>query len=172
MNIFFLHRSAIICAAHHCDKHVVKMILESAQILSTVHNMNGKETTYKPTHQNHPSVQWVNQSRLHYMYVQELAVHLCREYRKRYGKEHKCEQMIHKELRDPPDQLVKSLWVDPPQCMPESYQRKDTVEAYRAYYKGEKSYFAKWFGKKELAPSWFYNFREGDSIAFADQKFI
>lgn len=168
MNVFFLHRSAIICAAHHCDKHVVKMILESAQILSTVHSMHGEPKTYKPTHQNHPSVQWASQSRLHYMYVQELAVHLCREYRKRYSKTHKSEELIVNELCNPPAALTKSIWIDPPQCMPEQYKRADAVSAYRAYYKGEKSYFAKWFGKTELAPSWFFNFRENDTPVFAE----
>ena len=160
MNIFFLHRSAPLAAKYHCDKHVVKMILESAQIMATVHHMygNSERVTYKPTHQSHPCVQWVAQSRLHYMYLQQLAVYLCMEYRKRYGKVHKCEALIYGELSLAPEQCIKSFWVDPPQCMPEQYQQADVVQAYRAYYKGEKSSFAKWFGDTMYAPDWFYNF--------------
>lgn len=41
MNIFFLDRNIRKCAAYHCDKHVVKMILESTQLLSTALHLNG-----------------------------------------------------------------------------------------------------------------------------------
>ena len=39
MNIFYLHENPEICAEYHCDKHVVKMILETAQMLSTAHRI-------------------------------------------------------------------------------------------------------------------------------------
>ena len=39
MNIFYLDRDPVIAAQMMCDKHVVKMILESAQMLSTAHRV-------------------------------------------------------------------------------------------------------------------------------------
>ena len=44
MNIFYLHKDPDICAEYHCDKHVLKMIIEYAQLLSTAHRMlDGEE---------------------------------------------------------------------------------------------------------------------------------
>lgn len=54
MNIFYLSRDPVLCAEMHCDKHVVKMILETAQLLSTAHWELGSTAPYKPTHKNHP----------------------------------------------------------------------------------------------------------------------
>ena len=65
MNIFYLDRNPVVAAQMMCDKHVVKMILESAQILSTAHRvLDGDEHAdnvgmYKMTHKNHPSTIWV-----------------------------------------------------------------------------------------------------------------
>jgi len=53
MNIFYLSRDPVLCAEMHCDKHVVKMILETAQLLSTAHHMLGSNAPYKVTHKNH-----------------------------------------------------------------------------------------------------------------------
>ena len=39
MNIFYLSTNTDECARYHCDKHVVKMILETAQMLSTAHRV-------------------------------------------------------------------------------------------------------------------------------------
>ena len=56
MNIFYLDKDPQQAAKYHCDKHVVKMILESAQMLCTVVNeiSGGQVTPYKSTHKNHP----------------------------------------------------------------------------------------------------------------------
>jgi hypothetical protein len=39
MNIFYLDKDPIKAAEYSCDKHVVKMILESAQMLCTAHRV-------------------------------------------------------------------------------------------------------------------------------------
>ena len=39
MNIFILDKDLQIAAQMLCDKHIPKMIIESAQMLSTVHRM-------------------------------------------------------------------------------------------------------------------------------------
>ena len=120
------------------------MTLETAQILSTV--CGGP---YKPTHQKHPSVLWAKDNHA-WCYVHFCA--LLGEYYFRYGKRHKCEEILF--------QLFDSLIISkgaphspPPQCMPEKYRQADTVQAYRDYYRGEKAYFAKW-EKGRSAPDW------------------
>ena len=66
MNIFRLSNDAYECAEMHCDKHVVKMLLETAQMLSTAWRMTDSDSEYadkhgmyKVAHKNHPSTVWV-----------------------------------------------------------------------------------------------------------------
>jgi hypothetical protein len=110
MNIFFLSKSLKRCARYHFDKHVIKMILELTQLLSTAHwalatkakahthleRLREKGRVYKATHTNHPSAKWTRAHINNYTYVAKLGLALCREYQLRYGehKEHKCESMI------------------------------------------------------------------------------
>lgn len=152
MNIFFLDRDPAICAGMHCDKHVVKMILESAQLLSTALRLAGSddESLYKATHKNHPSAVWVRQSRQHYDYVLDLFRELCAEYTRRYGKIHASDQLTL--LLAAGRSLIPSNgWVDPPQCMPDDCKQDDVVEAYRKYYKEHKRHFATW---RTIEPDW------------------
>ena len=155
MNIFFLHSNAKMAAIFHCDKHVVKMIIESAQLLSTAHHEHGHSVTYKPTHKNHPSAVWARSSRLHYNYVYDLAIGLCHEYTKRYGKTHACESILRNELAIPPETLTFSGWSNPPQCMPDECKTDDTVQAYRQYYRHKKNMMVmKWNKDLAYAPDW------------------
>lgn len=94
MNIFFLSISVRRCAKYHFDKHVVKMILEYAQLLSTAWHIldedmakqyHEEEKIYKKTHYNHPSAKWVREHLNNYRYVSRLALELCKEWRSRYG---------------------------------------------------------------------------------------
>lgn len=152
MNIFFLDRDPVAAASYHCDKHVVKMIVETAQLLSTALRLNGvdHDGLYKKTHYNHPSAVWVRSSRKHYDWTLELFEALCTEYTMRYGKIHATD--IKATLFTLfADSIKGTGWTDPPQCMPDQYKNKDTVVAYRDYYIGEKRSFAKW---KTNVPSW------------------
>ncbi len=149
MNIFYLHHAPPMAAAMHCDVHVVKMILETAQILCTVHHIhgNGAAVPYKPTHINHPSVKWAAESKVQYHWLCELGVYLCNEYAMRYGRRHACEQYIKGVLTSPPPALLagKFLWREPPQAMPDECRVPgDSVSAYRKYYRLYKSKFATW----------------------------
>ena len=108
MNIFFLDWDPEVCAQYHVDKHVVKMILESCQLLYTCHwtaladgtpeylasTPNG--TGYKPTHRNHPCSIWLRESLDNYLWLLRLARALVDEYHFRYGddKVHKCEEPL------------------------------------------------------------------------------
>ena len=86
MNIFYLDKDPKKCAEMHCDKHVVKMILEYAQLLSTAHRvLDGNEWAdhvglYKATHKNHPSAIWARESAGNYFWLNKLFQELCKEY--------------------------------------------------------------------------------------------
>ena len=150
MNIFYLHSDPDRCAQQHCDKHVVKMILETAQLLSTAHRvLDGDDRAdwhgfYKATHRNHPSAVWVRQSIQHYVYVFRLLDHLCAEYSSRYGRTHKTEATVMESVKYLPQNLRDRGWTEPPQCMPDEYKCDDPVDAYQQYYRGDKSRFAVW----------------------------
>ena len=158
MNIFYLDKDPIIAAQMSCDKHVVKMILESAQMLSTTHRiLDGDEYAdkvglYKLAHKNHPSTIWVRSSSKHYKWLYDHMIALMEEYTYRYGKHHATERLIEP-LRIEPWLIPNNGFVDPPQCMPEILKGEDTVLAYQTYYILEKSGFAKW-SKREI-PAWF-----------------
>jgi hypothetical protein len=151
MNIFYLDRDPETCAQYHCDKHVVKMILETAQLLCATQWLCGTEAPYRLTHKNHPSTIWTRQSIHNYRWLCELGIQLSLEYTLRYGKVHKSQDIIQWCIDNEP-QLPDTPFVDPPQAMPDYCKLDNTVEAYRKYYINEKHGFAKW---KTSVPSWF-----------------
>jgi len=136
MNIFYLSRDPEEAARVQHNKHVVKMILESAQMLSTCHREFGddREILYKRTHVNHPSAVWVRQSSQHYHWLWRHMMALGEEYTRRYGKNHLTIKKLGRVLFSPPVDLQNNGFTDPPQYMPEEYQREDTVDAYQCYY--------------------------------------
>ena len=158
MNIFILDKNPEISARMHCDKHVPKMIVESAQMLSTAHRViDGDEYAdkmglYKMAHKNHPSTIWTRTSTENYMWLNRLFGALCREYTYRYEKHHASERLLGP-LALVPNGMTYSGFTDPPQCMPDYCKGEDTVLAYQNYYILEKSRFAKW--KKRPTPEWF-----------------
>ena len=140
-----------------CDKHVVKMILESAQMLSTAHRILDKsdnDLLYKATHKNHPSCKWVRESHLHYQWLYSHFISLGSEYTRRYGKIHVSISKLQKILKKSPKHIPSRDFTPPPQCMPPDYYQDNTVEAYRMYYICDKASFAKW-KKPAVIPEWF-----------------
>ena len=158
MNIFYLDRDPKIAAQMMCDKHVVKMILESAQMLSTAHRvLDGDEYAdknglYKKAHVNHPSSIWVRCSYQQYKWLYDHMVALMEEYTYRYGKHHATER-LKVPLSEYPKAISVGDYTEPPQCMPEVCKGEDTVLAYQNYYIIEKSGFARW--TKRETPAWF-----------------
>ena len=142
MNIFYLSHSPSDCAKMHCDKHVVKMILETAQLLSTAHHERGSTAPYKPTHRNHPSAVWVRSGVKQYRWAYSLLEALSDEYTLRYGKVHKTWERCAEALREPPVAIQDIEWSEPPQCMPEECKHKSTVIAYRRYYEHKRAEWA------------------------------
>ena len=156
MNIFFLDKTPSFSAQYLCDKHIPKMLLESAQMLSTaVQNYTDRiEELYKPAYPNHPMTKWVGFNRDCFSWALGNAVWINNEYEYRFKKKHKSFRIIQNILTnnyiaDIPDGFFK----EPPQCMPNEYRDTDYVVAYRRYYNADKKYFAKW-EKGRQQPDW------------------
>lgn len=93
MNIFVTDSCPIQSAKNLDDKRVIKMVLETAQILSTVMRQRGiLDAPYKPTHLNHPCVKWVLSDQFHVNWLLDHFEALCSEFRLRQGKRHKCQE--------------------------------------------------------------------------------
>jgi hypothetical protein len=167
MNIFYLHRKRRKCVKYHCDKHVIKMILETAQLLCTavwvfdpdsiVQDPESKQfayhgtRVYRKTHENHPCAIWARENKKHFRWLRKFGLYLCKEYTYRYGKTHKTEEIL-RGLRTPPA-MPDGVFHEPPQCMPDQYKvPNDSVQAYRNYYVGEKARMLCWDGKINSRP--------------------
>lgn len=172
MNIFALDESPWWAARYHNDRHVVKMILETAQLLCTAHvQLDGERVAQKrigelilrPTHVNHPCAIWVRKAKLNYEWLHALGMCLLIEYRNRYGKQHAYEELFAR-LEKPP-MLIEHLSMRTPwpQCMPTKYQRPDPVEAYRLYYFNEKRHLANWRSPASV-PQWWSKLEDRYSL--------
>jgi len=174
LNIFYLSSDIDECAMLHTDKHVVKMILEYAQLLSTAHRvLDGKQSIcisdsgrkkkvwmlsdekdqilYTATHINHPSAIWVRQSSENYRWLYALWSRLLTEYTHRYEKLHKTSRLCGA-LSSLPLNIKVSNFTEPPKAMPVQFDLGDTVTSYRAYYVGAKSHLFNW--KRRSIPEW------------------
>lgn len=155
MNIFVLDRDPKLCAQYHNDKHVVKMVLETTQLLNNalINNVPGYDPVYRKTHFNHPASIWASKNKTNFTWLLNLGLELCAEYSFRYDKVHKCEAHIRKfsemKLGAFPDNGSEIKFV---QCMPEEYKRPDPVEGYRTYYLRDKVHIASW--KRRDPPFW------------------
>lgn len=155
MNIFILDLEPVTCAQYHNDKHVVKMILETAQLLCGAHWVTGSEAPYKLSHKNHPCSIWVRESMENYDWLCELGMYLCWEYRNRYGKTHKTFKVITWCCDNKPN-IPNKGFTQPALAMPDIYKVPgNPVKSYRNYYLGEKRSFSNW--KNGNIPDWFTN---------------
>ena len=164
MNIFYLDNDPTICAEYHNDKHVVKMILEYAQLLSTAHRfVDGIQTTrlsktgrkqtcyvlsdnrddllYSATHINHPSAKWCRDSDSNYKWLYQLFCATCDEYTFRYGKIHLTDQKLRQVLSLVPKNIAKKPFVEPWRAMPDEVKiGNDSLASYRNYYINNKTH--------------------------------
>jgi hypothetical protein len=152
MNIFVLDTDIKTCAEYHCDQHVVKMILESVQILCTALNKKGFTTPYKSTHQKHPCVLWAEESYDNFDWLKNLTLALNNEYKFRFERDND-----HKSigvLAEIDHYTFESTGLTEfAQAMPDQYKVEGSaVEAYRQFYLGEKMHFARW--TKRDIPHW------------------
>lgn len=155
VNIFYLDHDPVLAARYQVDKHVVKMILETAQLLCTAHHMHGvgKDWMYKRTHYNHPSAIWCRETGANYMWLWTHGMALLDEYKLRYKREHACTYIL-KRLSSPPSPLLTSLNDRTPVrlAMPDIYKHDCPVKSYRAYYKHGKKDLHQW--SRRPVPTW------------------
>ena len=156
MNIFFLSRTIGRCARWHCDKHVVKMILEYTQMLYTANHENGGtgriaatapicastgNRGYKSHAKNNPCTKWVRESRAHYEWLLKLAFTLVNEHTYRFAPKaiHACHGHLVWLRENPPPGYTTTVWRDPPTAMPDEFRvSSDPGPCYISYYKGSK----------------------------------
>ncbi len=155
MNIFYLDNSTMMAAQYHVDKHVNKMILETAQLLSTSHwYLDGAPRGYKPTHKNHPCAIWVRDNSNNYWWTYDLFCALAGEYKFRFGKDHKSYVDLKDVLNIRPKYLTDhGPMTSPPLAMPDEYKVEGSSTAsYRNYYTNAKEHLHTW--TKRERPEW------------------
>lgn len=180
MNIFVLDKNPAEAARLQCDKHVVKMIVESAQMLSTAHRMldgdleittnkNGRKSRYwrlrddrelhmyKAVHYHHPCTVWTMESKANYIWHYEHFLALCNEYRYRYGKVHMTDAKLRYKLNRTPDNIndgemtcFKLAMQSNPECM----HPEDPVRSYREFYQTKQKRFKMAWTRRSI-PEWF-----------------
>ena len=150
MNIFYLDKDPVKAAQYQYNKHVVKMILESAQMLCTAHHHYAEELgydnsyiPYKKAHYNHPSTIWTRQNSRNYYWLYHHMLALGDEYTKRYNKTHltisKCWQPLQFVPKGMP---LGGPITQPPQAMPDEFKRDCAIHAYWLYYVYDKKHIA------------------------------
>ena len=182
MNIFYVDRDPVKAAQMMCDKHIVKMILESAQMLCTakrvldgtpyedktkngrkikrwrLDNSNEEAIIYKAGWLRHPSTQWVMKSAYNYRWLYNHMMALNEEYKKRYNKnvDHVSVSKLKELLKEPPKNAnINAIGTDATPAMPdECIVPGDSVASYRKYYIMKKNRFATWKSPAEI-PQWY-----------------
>lgn len=155
MNIFILDYDIKKCAEYHADQHVIKMILESTQMLCTVLNENGVEAPYKATHIHHPCTLWTGESFSNWTWLRSLTESLNHEFKFRFNhrRDHSS-AVVARRLPAPPIQDIGLT--EFAQAMPEVYRvHGNAVQAYRKFYIAKKAKFATW--TKRPVPDWWPN---------------
>lgn len=180
MNLFILNENPVIAAQEQCDKHINKMVIESAQMLSTTHRMldgtmyyelskNNRRVKryklsdlresqlYKAVHFNHPCTIWTRESLYNYLWHYKHFVALCDEFTHRYGKVHMTDTKLRKVLMAPPFHIpniertpFKLAMKSNPECM----FPEDPIKSYRMYYKTKQSRFKMAWTNRNV-PEWF-----------------
>ena len=144
MNIFMLDSNMDKCVQYHCDKHIVKMPLETCTISHKVAPISGLTPPYLPVHAKHPCTLWGGLNKRNFTWLWWFGVALCAEYEYRYGRKHACVDVLYDIACQCWNDLPPGEMTEQPQAMPDEYKDPDVIQAYRKYYYYEKSRFAKW----------------------------
>lgn len=180
MNIFYISEDPKTCAEMHVSKHVVKMVIEYAQLMSTAHRVidgtvytdftaNGhkikrwllddkrEQSLMKVSHINHPSAIWCRKNKSNYLWLFTLWSHLLDEYTYRYGKVHSCAR-LKEVLKSAPNKIELGEFTQPTPAMPDDVKvAGDSIASYRNYYINNKTHLANWQGKinSRNVPGWY-----------------
>jgi hypothetical protein len=172
MNIFWLSLNIELCARYHCDKHIYKMILEYASMLSTTHrildydenSLYNRAPLYKKTHANHPCTKWVRETSGNYNKLYELFYAVCKEYTYRRGRVHLTEEKLLEHLKELPKNIPIGEMTVPPVAITNDdikVRNEDgkvmVIASYRNYYNIEKRRFATW--NETDIPNWFSEYK-------------
>jgi len=178
MNIFILDKDPVVSAQMQCDKHVQKMLLESAQMLSTAHRVldgtleyrptkdgkrkikywrlsdNRESTMYKATHPNHPCNIWTRATNNNYTWHYVHFRALCDEWNYRFNKPHKtCDELLLP-LKQLPRNIDVGYLLPMPMAMDEEFVDGDTVHSYRNYYQSKQQKMKMAWTRRQ-PPKWF-----------------
>lgn len=152
MNIFYLDTDLEQCARMHVDRHVVKMVTEYAQLLSSAVRLSGIDAGYKLTHANHPSAIWTRESLDNWLWLKELATELNYEWMYRY--DHSVNHKAFDVIQSLPLPNIESKGITPFRlAMPDDVKVEDPVQSYRNYYNVHKQHIANWTNRD--MPAWF-----------------
>ena len=181
MNLFVLDENPVKAAQLQCDKHVVKMVLESGQMLSTAHRIldgtmskrpskSGKTMAkyyelqdpdmegvlYRVAHAGHPCTIWTMESVANYAWHYDHFYALCMEYQYRYGKKHLTQIKLEELLSIPPRNIPMGGLTPFKLAMTHEPQCmfEDAVKSYRAYYRTKADRFKMVWSKRDV-PEWF-----------------
>jgi len=185
MNIFVLDLDPKKAARDHCDNHIVKMVLEGAQILGSTHwisngvikkkeilslekpeeiwkkfprmDESGKVKPYGIGFANHPSSKWSRYCIENWQWLVDLCIEMTYEHERRWGKITTMRKVIEWFASNPPQLLSNGKISAFYQAVPDHIKGDDPVHAYRLYYAGWKEYFAKW---KKGEPDWWKEYLE------------
>jgi hypothetical protein len=177
MNIFYVDSDPEVAARNMVDRHVVKMILETAQLLSTAHRVidgeeyvgqsqsgrkakrwrlsgNADTIMYSATHINHPSAVWVRENSANYTWLYNHLLALGREYTYRYGRTHLTIDKLKDILKDTPENITQHrVMTKMPSCMDKQYiVSLDPITNYRNYYNYGKTDLLRWSNRPP--PQW------------------
>jgi len=156
MNLFILDTDPRLAAQAQCDVHVNKMLVEAAQLLTNP--FPPEMSPYIRTHFNQRCSRWTRETTANYSWVLRHAHALSVEYRRRFGKTHACVAVLHwcnlaKDYLLEQDLIASGPLTPFAQAIPERYQSKNAVKAYRTYYIHDKAPIARWAHGRQ-PPSW------------------
>jgi hypothetical protein len=159
MNIFVLNTNQMASASDLCDQHVVKMPIETAQMLCSAHHVldNTVNAPYKNTHVNHPCTIWTRTSLNNYLWLVQYGLEMCYEYSYRYGsnKQHKAQKVIEWCRDNVPVNFSSLELTEFALAMPDIYKVDgDAIQSYRRFYLYDKVKFARWKYTKQ--PKWWW----------------
>ena len=154
MNIFYLDECPVKAAQAMCDQHVVKMVLETGQLLCSAHNLldGEKPGLYKTTHANHPSAKWARSGFEQYSWLFEHFVALSEEYQHRYNRVHGTYNKLADMLEACPQNIPDGDFLPAPLAMPDEYKCSNHVLSYQTYYRKDKQ-FGQWRNGRSK-PAW------------------
>ena len=152
MNIFVTDPCPIQSARNLPDKHIVKMPLETCQMLSIIYSdwyygvgklYKSDGTPYRTAHgafRNHPCTQWAAANQYNLAWLITHGIALCNEYTARYHKRHTCHDVIRQALviyarcfsHWPSAQAYRKV-TSFTRAMPESIKFDTTIDTITAY---------------------------------------